>query len=84
MGLYLLEYICSMDMKEVEQLEIFFNGLELPEQVQLDSGTRILNVESFVKDNIATLKLPGISGLAADTRLWRLRKLKEVLSMASI
>lgn len=72
-----------MDMKEVGQLELFFNSLELPEQAQLDSGTRILNVSTFVKDNIATLKMPGISGLAADTRLWRLRKLKEVLSAAS-
>lgn len=70
----------AVDLKEIEELELFFRGIDLPTETYLDSGTRVLSVTEFVKDNISSLRNEGISHLAASTRLWRLQKLKEVLT----
>lgn len=68
------------DLKEIEELDRFFKSVELPEQINIDSGTRIINVPKFVKDNIAMLKMTDISELVFTANLWRIRKLKEVLT----
>lgn len=78
---YPLIIFASMhDVKEIEDLDRFFKSIGLPEQINLDSGTRIMNVPKFVEDNIAMLKMTGASELAVNTRLWRIRKLKAILS----
>lgn len=71
------------DVKEIEELDRFFKSIELPQQINLDTGTRIINVPKFVEDNIAMLKIPGTSELIVNTRLWRIRKLKEILAANS-
>jgi hypothetical protein len=37
----------QLDLKEVEELEVFFSNIELPEQINLDAGTRIVNLPTL-------------------------------------
>jgi len=68
----------TMDDAGIKALESFFAQAALPDQVQLDPGTRIINVGLFVKTQFTILK-ESTDQVARRLAFERLLRLKAVL-----
>lgn len=67
-----------MDENEVNKLEAFFNKTVLPNSVELEPGTRIINLPRFIESHLNVLKYGNKSmSELFGSRLQRLRVLLE-------
>lgn len=63
---------------DLTALDAFFKERKLPQSIELDKGTRIMNVRKFVDSHIAVLKQYGHSPMSAPFAD-RLLKVAEIL-----
>ncbi len=64
---------------DLDELEAFFASINLPQTVKLDSGSVVNDLPTFLKSYCRTLR-SGISPAVAEPRIYRLLKIKEILS----
>lgn len=62
----------------VEELEAYFEGIDLPESVYLNKATKIVEVKKFIKSHLITVKAHGHIK-AYSSFLDRLIQLKDIL-----
>jgi hypothetical protein len=71
------------DDQQIAELTAFFHGIKnLPRDLQLIPGTRIIDLPKFIDTHLTLLK-PGNSPAIQAPALERILKLKELLSDAS-
>ena len=62
----------------VEELEAYFQGIELPEQVELVTGVVIMDIPLFLQSHFSYIKSnPGLKSI--DVFLHRLNQLHDIL-----
>jgi hypothetical protein len=49
----------AVTKKQIEELEIYFKGIKLPESIVLDGGTTIVDVPKFIESHITVLQNSG-------------------------
>lgn len=62
----------------IEELEAYFEGIDLPERVVLNQATTIVDVKKFIKSHIITVKAHGHIR-AYESFLDRLIQLKDII-----
>jgi len=67
-------------MPIIDELEEYFNSIEIPETVKFDRGTTWHNVPQQVKHYIELIRLKGIGQYTTQPSLDRLIQLKAFLS----
>lgn len=58
----------------IEELEAYFNGIELPASIELEKGVSIMDIPLFLKSHFSYVKNSG-SLKSADVFIIRLHKL---------
>jgi hypothetical protein len=67
-------------MPTIEELEEYFNSVEIPHTIRFDRGTTWNNVPAHVKEYIDLIKLKGLGQYTTQPRFDRLIQLKNYLS----
>ncbi|WP_432710970.1 DUF6965 family protein [Pedobacter sp.] len=62
----------------IEELEAYFEGIDLPESVYLNEATKIIDLPKFIKSHVITVKAHGHIR-AYQSFYDRLLQLKEIL-----
>ncbi len=65
--------------KQIEELEIYFEKAKLPAFVQLDEGSKILDVPAFIKSHLNVLRTNSDKPIY-EVFYNRLLRLKELIS----
>jgi hypothetical protein len=75
----LLNFVC-MTLPELDELETYFNSIEIPETVVLNRGITWHNVREHVQEYMALIREKGIGLYTTQPRFNRLLELKDFLS----
>ena len=68
----------SFTDKQIDELDAYFKKIKLPTTVQLDAGTTITDVSTFINSHLAVLR-NNLDKQIYEVFLQRLEKLKELL-----
>jgi len=62
----------------IEELDAYFTGIALPEQIKLEQGVMVMNLPLFVESHLNYVKLKG-DLKSAEVFIYRLHLLKDQL-----
>jgi hypothetical protein len=67
----------------IQELETYFNAIDLPQEIQIDRAHRITNVRLYIDTNLTRAKINGMKPLFGNGYA-KLMHLKEILDITAL